>query len=131
MPTKKEPNPNATSAPGEVAVPKKTTRTKKAAPTPTAEATEPHATVEVSIPLEKPKRGRKSASTVAEPTHTPTPEPLPTVHVTHENIQLRAYFIGENRRMFGHDGDPKQDWLEAERQLHSESRSIEAALRNH
>jgi hypothetical protein len=57
-----------------------------------------------------------------------TQEDLLSVHVTHEAIELRAYFIGENRRMFGQEGDPKHDWLEAERQLRFEGYSINQAL---
>ena len=57
-----------------------------------------------------------------------TQEDLLSVHVTHEAIELRAYFIGENRRMFGQEGDPKHDWFEAERQLRFEGYSINQAL---
>jgi hypothetical protein len=37
--------------------------------------------------------------------------------VTTEDISLRAYFIGEDRRHRGLPGNPEADWLEAERQL--------------
>ncbi len=57
-----------------------------------------------------------------------TQEDLLSVHVTHEAIELRAYFIGENRRMFGQEGDSRHDWLEAERQLRFEGYSINQAL---
>ena len=39
--------------------------------------------------------------------------------VTIEDISLRAYFIGEDRRRRGLPGDPESDWLAAERQLRS------------
>jgi hypothetical protein len=39
--------------------------------------------------------------------------------VTTEDISLRAYFIGEDRRRRGLPGDPESDWLAAERQLRS------------
>jgi hypothetical protein len=38
-----------------------------------------------------------------------------------ELIALRAYFISEQRRAEGRDGDSLADWLEAERQLRTES----------
>lgn len=37
--------------------------------------------------------------------------------VTTEDIALRAYFIGEHRRLRGLPGSPESDWYEAERQL--------------
>lgn len=37
--------------------------------------------------------------------------------VTTEDIAIRAYFIGENRRNRGLPGNPESDWYEAERQL--------------
>jgi len=40
-----------------------------------------------------------------------------------EEIRLRAYFISERRRRFGLPGDASSDWLEAKRQLLSESGS--------
>jgi Protein of unknown function (DUF2934) len=36
-------------------------------------------------------------------------------------VRLRAYFISERRRRFGLPGDAESDWLEATRQLLSES----------
>jgi hypothetical protein len=38
-----------------------------------------------------------------------------------EQIRLRAYFISERRRRFALPGDAESDWLEAKRQLLSES----------
>jgi len=38
-----------------------------------------------------------------------------------EEIRLRAYFISERRRRFALPGDASSDWLEARRQLLSES----------
>lgn len=40
---------------------------------------------------------------------------------TDEQIQTRAYFISERRRRFDLAGDANSDWLEAKRQLLSES----------
>ena len=39
-----------------------------------------------------------------------------------EQIQMRAYFISERRRRFALPGDANSDWLEAKRQLLSETR---------
>lgn len=41
---------------------------------------------------------------------------------TDEQIQTRAYFISERRRRFDFPGDANSDWLEAKRQLLSETR---------
>jgi hypothetical protein len=38
-----------------------------------------------------------------------------------EAIRLRAYFISERRRRFALPGDAESDWLEAKRQLLSET----------
>jgi len=38
-----------------------------------------------------------------------------------EEIRLRAYFISERRRRFALPGDADSDWLEAKRQLLSET----------
>jgi len=38
-----------------------------------------------------------------------------------EAIRIRAYFISERRRRFGLPGDAESDWLEARRQLLSET----------
>jgi hypothetical protein len=38
-----------------------------------------------------------------------------------EAIRLRAYFISERRRRFALTGDAESDWLEAKRQLLSET----------
>jgi hypothetical protein len=39
-----------------------------------------------------------------------------------EQIRVRAYFISERRRRFALPGDADSDWLEARRQLLSETR---------
>jgi hypothetical protein len=39
-----------------------------------------------------------------------------------EEIRLRAYFISERRRRFALAGDAESDWLEARRQLLSDTR---------
>jgi Protein of unknown function (DUF2934) len=41
---------------------------------------------------------------------------------TDEQIQMRAYFISERRRRLALPGDANSDWLEAKRQLLSETR---------
>jgi hypothetical protein len=38
-----------------------------------------------------------------------------------EQVRLRAYFISERRRRFALPGDAESDWLEAKRQLLSET----------
>ena len=41
---------------------------------------------------------------------------------TRDDIALRAYFIAEKRQAHGLPGDEHQDWVEAERQLATESK---------
>jgi hypothetical protein len=38
-----------------------------------------------------------------------------------EEIQLRAYFIGERRAALGIFGDPTSDWVQAEREVMEEA----------
>jgi len=47
--------------------------------------------------------------------------PLLVTEPTDEDIRLRAYLISERRRRFDLPGDASSDWLEAKRQLLSES----------
>jgi hypothetical protein len=42
---------------------------------------------------------------------------------TFDDIALRAYFIAEKRRSLGLPGDEHQDWVDAEQQLATESKS--------
>ena len=129
MPTKKEPQ-NKLTAVAEVAAKPKTGKSeaaKKAKP-----AAEGH--VALSKVGEK-KPLPPKATKVSKPTKKALSDAadlhsakLLSVHVTHEAIELRAYFIGENRRMFGQEGDSRHDWLEAERQLRAEGYSINQAL---
>jgi len=44
-----------------------------------------------------------------------------TASTSDQEIRLRAYFISQRRRRFGLPGDASSDWLEAKRQLLSES----------
>jgi len=39
---------------------------------------------------------------------------------TYEQVQLRAYFIGERRKSLGISGDETSDWVQAELELKSE-----------
>jgi hypothetical protein len=49
------------------------------------------------------------------------PEAGSMVRPSDEEIRLRAYFISERRRRFALPGDADSDWLEAKRQLLSET----------
>ena len=46
---------------------------------------------------------------------------MKTAEPSDEEVRLRAYFISERRREFGLPGDASSDWLEAKRQLFSET----------
>jgi hypothetical protein len=39
---------------------------------------------------------------------------------TYEQVQLRAYFIGERRKSLGISGDETSDWVQAEIELNAE-----------
>jgi hypothetical protein len=41
--------------------------------------------------------------------------------ISHDDIALRAYFIGERRQKMGWPGDSATDWADAEKQLRAES----------
>jgi hypothetical protein len=51
------------------------------------------------------------------------------VHFTQDDIALRAYFIAEKRQKHGLHGDAHSDWIEAERQLRTESSGKSTDLR--
>jgi hypothetical protein len=61
-------------------------------------------------PTKKTSRKAKSAAAVGT-----------MVKPTDEEIRTRAYFISERRRRFGLPGDANSDWIEAKRQLLSDS----------
>jgi len=71
---------------------------------------------------------RKSAvsrvkSVTARKTNVSLPaEAGPDAEPSDEQIRLRAYFISERRRRFALPGDADSDWLEARRQLLSDTR---------
>jgi len=71
-----------------------------------------------------PSAGKKSPprrKMASEKTDQPTAAPLGP-EPTDKQIQTRAYFISERRRRFALPGDANSDWLEAKRQLLSETR---------
>jgi hypothetical protein len=64
----------------------------------------------------------RKKSPVAQKGKTSTPPEAGTpAGASDEQIRLRAYFISERRRRFGLPGDADSDWLEAMRQLLSET----------
>jgi hypothetical protein len=53
-----------------------------------------------------------------------TLDPKPTSQepvISHDDISLRAYFIGERRQQMGWHGDSATDWADAEKQLRAEA----------
>ena len=67
-----------------------------------------------------PPRRKKSAPAQKAKVTMP-PEAGTTARPSDEEIRLRAYFISERRRRFALPGDADSDWLEARRQLLSET----------
>ena len=68
--------------------------------------------IESEGPKTKKKGGKKRSLAVKERAGQLTP--------THEQVQLRAYFISEQRRLNGISGDEHSDWLRAEKELREE-----------
>ncbi|PYK04652.1 MAG: hypothetical protein DME67_07545 [Verrucomicrobia bacterium] len=81
-----------------------------------------------SSSAQRPPTSRKSAGPVRKKNPssqkakaTMPPEAGTTVEPSDEEIRMRAYFISERRRRFALPGDAESDWLEAKRQLLSET----------
>jgi hypothetical protein len=64
---------------------------------------------------------RKKAAPARKPKVSMPPEAGETAEPSDEEIRMRAYFISERRRRFALAGDADSDWLEAKRQLLSET----------
>ena len=64
---------------------------------------------------------RKKSAPAQKASVTMPPGAGTTARPSDEEIRLRAYFISERRRRFALPGDADSDWLEARRQLLSES----------
>ncbi|HEU0274331.1 MAG TPA: hypothetical protein VFQ83_07385 [Candidatus Udaeobacter sp.] len=76
-----------------------------------------------AITRRKPRETRSGKVTTKTNTLAPTEAPeIP--ELSDEAIRLRAYFISERRRRFALPGDAESDWLEAKRQLRSETDSL-------
>jgi hypothetical protein len=76
----------------------------------------------------KPKAtGRKTRASKSSPAKVGaslTLDPKPSVQepvISHDEISLRAYFIGERRQQMGWPGDSHSDWLDAVAQLKAEA----------
>jgi hypothetical protein len=67
---------------------------------------------EVKAKKEKPKKKARPSKATKQGKSQPTP--------TYEQIQLRAYFISEQRRNIGIAGDEHSDWVRAEKELSDE-----------
>jgi hypothetical protein len=65
--------------------------------------------------------GRKKITTAAKAKVSMPAEAGRAGESSDEEIRMRAYFISERRRRFALPGDADSDWLEAKRQLLSES----------
>jgi Protein of unknown function (DUF2934). len=63
----------------------------------------------------------KKSDTARKPKVLMPPEAGQTGEPLDEQIRMRAYFISERRRRFALPGDADSDWLEAKRQLLSET----------
>jgi len=64
---------------------------------------------------------RQKGSSAAKAKVSMPHEARQTAEPSDEQIRMRAYFISERRRRFALPGDADSDWLEAKRQLLSET----------
>ncbi len=64
---------------------------------------------------------RKEAATARKPFSMPLEAGATGAEPSDDEIRMRAYFISERRRRFALPGDADSDWLEAKRQLLSET----------
>jgi hypothetical protein len=64
---------------------------------------------------------RKKSPTTPKKKPSKGPAPERTAEPSDEEIRLRAYFISERRHRLALSGDASSDWLEAKRQLLSET----------
>ena len=71
----------------------------------------------VALPIEETPAVRKRASTETAKRSVASKR---TPELSYEQIQLRAYFIGERRKSLGIRGDETSDWVQAERELKEE-----------
>jgi hypothetical protein len=76
-----------------------------------------------AITRRKPRETTATKVTTKANASAPTGAPK-VPELSDETIRLRAYFISERRRRFALPGDTESDWLEAKRQLLSESGSL-------
>jgi hypothetical protein len=81
----------------------------------------------VSVPIEEvPALAEPKKTTVRKSTSPSTRTAKSSVRSkqpqepSYEQIQLRAYFIGEQRKSLGIQGDETSDWVQAERELKEE-----------
>ena len=81
----------------------------------------------VETTSEKPVAVRKKRTvkaTVSKPSVSASLNPKPASIepvIAHEEISLRAYYIGERRQQLGWPGDSANDWLDAVAQLKAEA----------
>jgi len=73
-------------------------------------------------PAVRKKRAAKTspAKVAASVTLDPKP-PVQEPAISHDDIALRAYFIGERRQQMGWHGDSASDWSDAVSQLQAEA----------
>ncbi len=109
--------PAKSATPSPAAVPAKPTPTVPVVPAPAAKRAPKPAAV-------KPKKVAAKGKSAAN--KSPTPKPAA---YTRDDVALRAYFIAEKRQAHGLPGDEHQDWVEAERQLASESTRSRKAVK--
>jgi hypothetical protein len=108
---------------------KKTTSSTDAskAITPKKAVKKPAVQKKVEPTFEKPVAVRKKRTvkaTLSKPSVSASLNPKPSSTepvIAHEEISLRAYYIGERRQQLGWPGDSANDWLDAVAQLKAEA----------
>jgi hypothetical protein len=108
---------------------KKSTKQEKAVESPAISSTKGKKSAPATPPEPvKPKASAAKAATAGKKKPV-TAKPVasrkkaPEIHISNEDIALRAYYIAERRQKMGWPGNSADDWLEAEAQLREEARA--------
>ena len=95
--------------------------TKKSAAPKSPKAVKPvKSTVKSASPVKK----RATKAKTSKATASISLDPKPTIKepvLSHDEISLRAYFIGERRQKLHWPGNPTTDWTDAVKQLRAEA----------
>jgi hypothetical protein len=100
------------------------TKSSKSASSPSKKKTPSKKAPAAERPKTTARKKRTAKASPAKVAASITLDPKPPAHevvISHDDISLRAYFIGERRQQMGWHGDSASDWADAEKQLRAEA----------